>query len=578
MDLIVLKDDLRNLPQAKRASLAFTVDDVVAGYHQLRDNAPRRTQGYLSAARAGIPSSDESTNRTEEHLAIGLCNRRELVLPDSGRLRLIDYQFPLKSARTDAGIGKIDLLGLLQDGTLAVIELKVDGNAEDRRLGLVEALIYAAIVEANMDAIADEVLEKRGRHVARMRPQIALVAPPAFWSDPRGYPSLQDLGSFANEITRKLPIQVALLGLKDATVEFGLNGREPRAIGHALLSLIHGTLPSAARNGSPNHAAYLKGAFHSMWTYRKGYFAASDGIFEPACVEGKDPPVFDGAHADRNLITPPAASPKLVQAIADSIPRADRHRHFASMRSSQALAQSVFAGLKETRNLGALAGLESECGAPAFFDTASGYELKLERQISLLNEPRPTSVDAFFSGPSRVAVEVKFTEDEFGRCSRPELRARDSAFAREHCDGTFTAQRDRKERCTVSELGIRYWELIPEIFDWSGSEDHRPCPLRPTYQLVRNILAACVCDDGVFDIDSGHALVVYDERNPAFAPGGSADLQWWATIRALRYPRLLRRVSWQKLAAHLAHSRELGWLTEGLREKYGIRGDGENSA
>ena len=577
MDLIQLKDDLRKLPQAKRVSLDFTVDEIAAGYHQLRANAPHRTQGYLSESRAGIPSSGDSSNRAEEHLAMGLRNRRQLVLPDGGRLRLIDYQFPLQSARADAGIGRIDLLGLFEDGTLAVIELKMDGSAEDRRLGLLEALIYAAIVEANMDAIADEVLDKRGGHVARVRPRIALVAPPAFWSDPRAYPSLGDLRNFTNEITSKLPIEVALLCLNDATVEFGLNGREPSVTGHAFLSLGHGNLPSAARNGSPSHAAYLKDLFQSMWTYRKAYFAASDGVFEPNCVEGKQPPVFDGAHADRNLITPPEASPKVLQAIAGSIPREDRHRHFASMRSSQALAQSAFAGLKQTGNLGALAGLQAECGTPAFFDAASGYELKLERQISFLNEPRPTSVDAFFAGPRRVAVEVKFTEVEFGCCSRPELRSGDSAFSREHCDGTFTVQRDRKERCALSELGIRYWEFVPDIFEWSGSEDHRPCALRATYQLVRNILAACMRDDGVLDMDSGHALVVYDERNPAFAPGGAADLQWWTTVRALRYPRLLRRVSWQKIARHLARSRDLEWLTEGLREKYGIQGDGEGN-
>jgi hypothetical protein len=103
--------------------------------------------------------------------------------------------------------------------------------------------------------------------------------------------------------------------------------------------------------------------------------------------------------------------------------------------------------------------------------------------------------------------------------------------------------------------------------------DHRPCPLELTYQLVRNVLAAVVQDAEVLNPNIGHALVVYDARNPAFHPGGLADLQWWTTVSALRHPRVLRRVSWQKVAAHLDQYSDLGWLTKGLRDKYGIRGD-----
>ena len=132
--------------------------------------------------------------------------------------------------------------------------------------------------------------------------------------------------------------------------------------------------------------------------------------------------------------------------------------------------------------------------------------------IHLKDEPRKL--------PQAKRVSVGFTVDDIaaGYHRSATMRPPDSAFSREHCDGTFTVQRDRKERCALSELGIRYWEFVPDIFEWSGSEDHRPCALRATYQLVRNILAACMRDDGVLDMDSGHALVVYDERNPAFAP------------------------------------------------------------
>ena len=56
----------------------------------------------------------------------------------------------------------------------------------------------------------------------------------------------------------------------------------------------------------------------------------------------------------------------------------------------------------------------------------------------------------------------------------------------------------------------------------------KPCPLDGTYQLARNVLAACVRPDGTVDANGGHALVIYDDRNPAFLPGGEAAWQWEA--------------------------------------------------
>jgi hypothetical protein len=96
-----------------------------------------------------------------------------------------------------------------------------------------------------------------------------------------------------------------------------------------------------------------------------------------------------------------------------------------------------------------------------------------------------------------VAVEVEFTEAEFGRCSRPRLRPEEAGFAQDHCDGSFSVQRDRQSRCSLSERGILYWQFLPQFFAWSATKDHRPCPLAFTYQLVRNVLAVCVSEDGV---------------------------------------------------------------------------------
>jgi hypothetical protein len=293
-------------------------------------------------------------------------------------------------------------------------------------------------------------------------------------------------------------------------------------------------------------------------------------LFEERSNDRSSPPVFQVQFAERNLLAPPTGEPNSSAAIAAMIPPAERHRWFRSMKSSQALAQSVFGSLSLLQRLDALENILAEDGYPAFFASSSGYQLQLERRITSLAEPRPTSVDVFFDGPEKIAVEVKFSEDAFGRCSRPGLKPHENGYARYHCDGSFTVQRGRQHRCSLTEQGIPYWRYIQELFTWDPGVDHRPCPLDFSYQLVRNILAVCVGQNGVLTTDERHVLVVYDDRNPAFQPGGEADAAWWATIHALRYPRLLRRVSWQRLAGHLGEFPDLAWLINGLREKYGI--------
>ena len=179
-------------------------------------------------------------------------------------------------------------------------------------------------------------------------------------------------------------------------------------------------------------------------------------------------------------------------------------------------------------------------------------------------------MDALLSGPKRrVAVECKFTETEFGTCSRPRLKRSNPAW----CDKSYRIQHGRRSRCALTETGVLYWNYLPALFDWPGDRDHRPCPFGTVYQLARNALAATVAPNGDFDPAGGHALVLYDARNPAFQGEGEAGRQWAsASVAATRRaPGLLRRASWQGLMSVLAEAPELAWLVEGVRDKYGIR-------
>ena len=149
--------DLLEITRQLRMRARTIVDpaDLVEAYFHLRASAPQRSgRGwrYLSETRRGITSGGTASNRREEHLAAALFGRREIFFATGERLRLLDYQFPLKAGREDK-IGKIDLLGIFDEDQLAVIELKTGNNSEDRRMALVEALSYSAVIEANIEQI-----------------------------------------------------------------------------------------------------------------------------------------------------------------------------------------------------------------------------------------------------------------------------------------------------------------------------------------------------------------------------------------------------------------------------------------
>lgn len=160
-------------------------------YQEVLDNAPNRANRGKTyfGSRSGITSSGSRTNRREEHLAVALYNAskegRELRVSKEKLLSIIDYQTPLKARYDDKGIGKIDLLGVLEPSELAVIELKVakpDGGPSDTPLrALLEGLTYCALVEANLATIAQEVKTNLGIDITIGRPTLIVMAPQDYW-------------------------------------------------------------------------------------------------------------------------------------------------------------------------------------------------------------------------------------------------------------------------------------------------------------------------------------------------------------------------------------------------------------
>jgi hypothetical protein len=264
----------------------------------------------------------------------------------------------------------------------------------------------------------------------------------------------------------------------------------------------------------------------------------------PEMPDGR-PPVFH-KHADAfNVLMAPDIPPGDRTSLMGYLPARERHRWFRSMTSSQAIALSVFGNLKLYGFLGILNEIYDEDGRPIFGKEAITPEnFQMEYKVDSLGEPRPTSLDGLIVGKHPVAIECKLMETEVGSCSRPHLRKRDSNYEKDFCDGTYTVQRGRTKRCSLTEIGVNY-------------------------QLVRNLLAVSVpCE--AMPSGTGHVVLVYDERNPAFQDGGKGYAAYEESRNALRDPERLKKCSWQQIVCLIRGEKRLSWLADQLEAKYGI--------
>jgi len=90
-------------------------------------------------------------------------------------------------------------------------------------------------------------------------------------------------------------------------------------------------------------------------------------------------------------------------------------------------------------------------------------------------------------------------------------------------------------------------------------------------QLVRNILAASVDPQTGEASSKPTAVLIYDSRNPAFAPGGKADYLFREVQGALEGPASLKRATWQSTVAALDEQGGYEGVLNWLVEKYGIQ-------
>ena len=214
---------------------------LVDGYKSLQETAPSRHSrnlSYLVETHDGVPSTGATTTRREEHLALALWNDQSqgFTLPDASGLQLIDYQVPLKARRGDAGIGKLDLLGVVNHSA-CVIELKVttpSGHSDSPLRAFLEALAYCAIIEANITDLRVELAEKHGISDIKDTPSLVVIAPRDYWLAWRQTATTGNWWSVLNQVVAELQsllgLQCWFLALEAAEFQPGFNGTKPRLL------------------------------------------------------------------------------------------------------------------------------------------------------------------------------------------------------------------------------------------------------------------------------------------------------------------------------------------------------------
>lgn len=174
----------------------------------------------------------------------------------------------------------------------------------------------------------------------------------------------------------------------------------------------------------------------------------------------------------------------------------DRHNRCDTDRehASQALAIDVFGTLKvaNQRDRDTVLGrLAERLGLPT--PGPWGVELEWIDPVNRMGETRSrTQIDAVARSPTcLVFFECKFTEDG-GPCSQTRALSSGANKGIVQCNGNHEVQtnpvNDVTARCALAGKGIRYWEVIPQVFDYRNDTDYRPCPFAgPWFQWMRNL-------------------------------------------------------------------------------------------
>ena len=228
-------------------------------------------------------------------------------------------------------------------------------------------------------------------------------------------------------------------------------------------------------------------------------------------------------------------------------------------KSSQALSIDVFGTLQQSPDRDrVLDELAASLGLPA----GGPWQVHLEWRDphNLLKEKQRTWVDAVARGArSLIFFECKFTEPDGGGCGQTQPILSGRRKGHRQCNGSYTRQHaganGREERCILSVKGMRYWEMIPDVFDLDADRSYLACPFAgPWFQWMRN-LTTCLAVARAEELQPAF-LVVYAD-GPGLPMAQRVRLPEWQRLSQAVDPRAItfRALSFQcliDLACHAA--------------------------
>ncbi len=236
--------DVRKAAGFRAVAAELTGENLSERYTQETANAPHRQDAgrkYFVAYNSRL-SAMRKPGRDDEHASLALadhCSRSgdSLGLPDEGgAVSFVQAQVPLKSAAEDKskgdadpnkGVGRLDLLGVGPEDRMVVGQVRYLAPSASRgRTGdtplraLLEGLAAAAIAQANVEALREEVMAKSGRTLSDAPPLLLLIGSPRYWElcrkreAQKGAAWIKEMERLAGEIEEETGVGVVYLACR----------------------------------------------------------------------------------------------------------------------------------------------------------------------------------------------------------------------------------------------------------------------------------------------------------------------------------------------------------------------------
>ena len=253
------------------------------------------------------------------------------------------------------------------------------------------------------------------------------------------------------------------------------------------------------------------------------------------------------------------------------------------VNSSQALSIDVFGTVKSSFNQAARDAVMNALAAELGMKPDQGWEIGLEwiDCNNCLREPRQTQVDVKAQARnSLILMECKFSEQDGGSCSQVKPLQKGKYKGICQCNGSYRVQTNpvggQKAKCALTAKEIRYWDLIPQIFEFDSRQQYEKCPFRGGwFQWMRNLV---LCRELAGNSLQPKVAVVYVD-SPSMPFKQKMESGDWAkflgTIKkkdllsTLSYQRILElgaealrsfpteRQTWEELNLHVQHKIDL---------------------